>query len=295
MRLRVGFRPLSRTFAFRRRAGPGREPPGFFLDPSSHPSVGPSRGPSATSTVLGMSTCPAAIQALVDHVETRSDLRSGRRRAAEWAAVEPDLTGFPSPAAVAAAIRTAGPTEQDRLVCALLRRAASDDLAQLTVVAGLSRRLGWIVAGWKRAGVPPADLPILEADLVSECWAAVAVTARTMAGGDDPPPRPTPAIVQTAWEQVRGPRRRQLRHAARQETSTPDRPAPAPTVPAGEQLAEVVVSAVRSGRLSLTGARLVYATRVAGWSVIETAERLDCSPQSVRTRRARAEHRLAAA
>lgn len=243
-----------------------------------------------------MTTCPAAIQALVDHLEALSIRPASRRRALGWAACEPILSGRSTPARLAEAIRAAGPVDQDALVGALLRLAAKDDLAQLTILAGLSRRLGWIVAGWKRAGVPGSELLTLESDLVSEGWMAVAAIARGIGSGEDPPPRPAMAIVQQAWQQVRGPRRRQRRHDARHESSVDQCPAPAgPTVPAGEALAAAIVSAVRSERVSVTGARLVFATRVAGWTVAETAERLGCSTQSVRTRRARAEQRLTAA
>lgn len=75
----------------------------------------------------------------------------------------------------------------------------------------------------------------------------------------------------------------------------PAAPAGEDLLSAGEELAAVIVSSVRAGRVSVTGARLVFSTRVAGWTVAETAERLGCSPQSVRTRRARAEHHLTAA
>lgn len=242
-----------------------------------------------------MNACPPAIQALVDHLEALSVRRSSCRRVAGWAATEPVLCGYPTPAHVAAAIRIARPIEQDALVGALIRLAAEDDLAQLTVVAGLSRRLGWIVTGWRRAGVPPGELGELESDLLCGCWMAVAALARSFGGGGEVPPRLAMSIVQTAWQEVRAPRRRQRRHDSRRDGSiTQPRSQPA-VAPAGEELATVIVSAVKARQVSVTGARLIFATRVAGWSVTETAERLGCSPQSVRTRRARAEQRLAAA
>ncbi len=254
-------------------------------------------GPISPLILPGMNSCPAAIQGLVDHVEAVSVGRSTRRRAAGWATRDPLLADCRSPADLAQAIRSARPGGQDRLVAALVGLADGDDLAQLTVVAGLSRRLGWIVAGWRRSGVAPAELAVLESDLVSECWAAVASAARDAAQGGDLPPSPAMALVQSGWDRVRAPRRRMLRAQARTVTdANADRAGTeAPAVPAGEELAAVIVSSLRSGQVSVTGARLVYATRVAGWSVTEMADRLGCSPQSVRTRRARAEQRLAAA
>lgn len=242
-----------------------------------------------------MNSCPAAIANLVGHLDALSTRRSARHHLAVWANAEPILSTYATPASLAAGIRSARPAEQDALVAALVRVAAGDELAQLTVVAGLSRRLGWIVAAWRRAGVAPVELTALEADLVAECWIAVADLARRVRGGESPPPRPAMRVMQTAWQQVRGPRRRQRRRDARRDHSIRDLPAPAASPPAGEELAAMLVSAVKARRVSVTGARLVFTTRVAGLSVAETAERLGCSPQSVRTRRARAEHRLAAA
>lgn len=240
-----------------------------------------------------MNTCPPAIQALVEHLAAVSASRSARQQSRLWAAAEPILDRYSRPADVAAAIRSARPAHQDELVSALIGVAAGDELAQLTVVAGLSRRLGWIVTGWRRAGVPQDELRTLEADLVAECWAAVASLARKPPDVD-PPSRAAMWLVQTAWQKVRGPRRRQRRLDNRR-APLPGCQAPAVSAPAGEELTAVIVSSVRSGRMTVNGARLVFATRVAGWSVAETAERLGCSPQSVRTRRARAEHRLTAA
>ncbi len=266
-------------------------------------AVGSDSGSAPTSTLIlpGMSTSPPAIQGLVDHLEAVSASRSARRRCLDWAAAEPALSGYRCPAVLSDAIRTSRPGVQDELISALVRLAAHDDLAQLAAVAGLSRRLDWIVTSWRRAGVPAGELRTLESDLVSECWAAVAVLARAVGDDGGLPPRPALAIVQTAWEQVRGPRRRQRRHDARQTPGPVGVTALPPAAPAGEELqsageelAAVIVSSVRSGRLSVTGVGLVFATRVAGWTVAETAERVGCSPQSVRTRRARAEQRLTA-
>lgn len=189
---------------------------GFFSDPTFSPTFSPGSAPTSTLILPGMSTSPPAIQGLVDHLEAVSASRSARRCCLDWAAAEPVLAGHRSPAVVADAIRTARPGVQDELISALVRLGAHDQLAQVTVVAGLSRRLGWIVTTWKRAGVPGDELRTMESDLVSECWAAAAVLARAVADGGGLPPRPAMAIVQTAWEQVRDPRRRQRRHDARQ-------------------------------------------------------------------------------
>ena len=237
-----------------------------------------------------------AIEDLVAHLELIASTAQARNHIQRWADTNPTLCGYSSAAEVSAAIRSASPTAQDALVEALLNLAEDDHLAQLTVVAGLSRRLGWVVARWARAGLPESEVAVLESDLVSECWAAVALTAANCAQGRTVPPRPPMALVQLAWQRVRGARRRQLLRDARQvplgeKMAGPDAPE---TRRADVELAGEIVAAYRAGRLTLTAARLIFATRVAGLAPAEAAQLLGCSPQSVRTRRSRAERRLVA-
>lgn len=216
----------------------------------------------------------------------------GRRATSRWVSLEPGLAPVLSPGGLAARIAAAAPGEQDRLLTALLRVAGADELAQLTVVAALAPRLGRVVAGWARAGVPSGELAELGSDVVSACWAAVAAAAGEMAAGGPAPPRPGLVLVDRAREPVRVERRRHRRHLP---VPLEGVAAPAAGGPGGvELLAGAVTDAVIAGRLSVSSARLVYATRVAGLSVAETAQRLGCSPASVRTRRARAERRLTA-
>lgn len=237
-----------------------------------------------------------AIEDLVAHLELVARTGQARNHVQRWADTNPTLSGYRSAVEASAAIRAGRPSAQDALVEALLHVAEEDHLAQLTVVAGLSRRLGWVVARWARAGLPESDVAVLEADLVSECWAAVALTAASCAQGRPVPPRPAMALVQLAWQRVRGARRRQVLRDARQvpigeNLSWPDVPE---TGRADVELAGEIVAAYRAGRLTLTAARLIFATRVAGLAPAEAAQLLGCSPQSVRTRRSRAERRLVA-
>ena len=157
----------------------------------------------------------------------------------------------------------------------------------------LSLRLGWVVAGWERAGIAACDVADAEAELVAACWAAIA------AASDTPPPgRPGLVLVDRAWGQVRTIRRRDRRRDSRL-VALPDG---VPVVvacggwgrPSLEVLAGEVTGAVTAGRLGLRPARAVYLTRVAGLSTGEAGARLGCGAATLRTMRARAEHALAA-
>ena len=238
------------------------------------------------------SSCCGAIAVVVDHVASAGSSREARRAYRRWADLQPDLAGFGSPASVAAACRAARGADQDRLIAAVLGVAAGDGWAQLTVLAGVAGRLGWVVAGWARAGVAPSDVADLESELVAACWAAIVAAA----DGDSPPPdRPGLVLVDRAWSQVRTGRRRQRRHDTHDVPLPADLPAAARDGrPVLEVLAGEVTGAVTSGRLGLRPARAVYLTRVAGWSTIEAGGLLGCGAASLRTLRARAEHALAA-
>jgi hypothetical protein len=231
-----------------------------------------------------------AVCAVVDHVASAGVGRRARRAAVRWASAEPALARFGSPAEVAAACRAARGGDQDRLLVALLRVAEGDEWAQLTVLAGVAGRLGWVVAGWARAGLPPWELADAEAELVARCWAAIA------ACGQGPPPcRPGLVLVDAAWEQVRAGRQRQRRYGARCCPMPTDLPAVTDAgLPVLDRLAVRVTEAVLDDRLSLRQARAVYLTRVAGLSTLEAGELLGCGPGVLRVMRSRAERRLAA-
>jgi DNA-directed RNA polymerase specialized sigma24 family protein len=235
------------------------------------------------------------IAAVVRHVETASGGRAGRLAMCRWTAIEPAFACWPSAAGVADSCRSAPPVAQDGILQALLRAAARDDLARLTIVSGLSRRLVSVTAGWARAGIPGNELLVLEADLVAECWATVATLADRIAAGSACPPRLGLFLVDRACETVRVPRRRERRDATRQV------PWGSVKLPAGpsrtiiDRLAFEIAAAVRSGRITASAARPVFLTRVAGFDVAEAAAHLGCSPAVVRALRSRAERQLAPA
>jgi DNA-directed RNA polymerase specialized sigma24 family protein len=178
---------------------------------------------------------------------------------------------------------------------AILSIADGDHLAQLTAVACLSRKLGAVVAGWRRGGASATDIEALEADLVSEAWSAVANAAALLAAGAPPPPRLGLVLVDSARHAVRGPRRRELRAAGREvHLDDLDGFGCAAERPANERLASEIVAAVRAGRLSAKAVAPVFLTRVAGFSPEEAGKRLGMSPAVLRATRSRAERRLVA-
>lgn len=264
---------------------------GFFPNPTFGPAFGPDVDPSTGPIVAAMATTHSPIDALVSHIDLVSPTSQARRACARWGSADPSLAGFRRPAEVAAAIRCGQPSVQDDLVARLLAVGARDELAQLTIVAGLSRRLGYVVARWRRAGVPAGALDQLEADLVAECWRVVSAAGRTGPGGSPS----AMAVVQAAWQAARAPRRAELRRAARTDCLDDTHPATGERSNRSreDQMAELVLDAYRGRQVSFSGARLVFTTRVAGLPVSDVAARLGCSPQSVRTRRARAERALA--
>jgi hypothetical protein len=242
--------------------------------------------------VAAMTFSGGALSVVVDHVAGVGSGRPARLCWARWARAEAVLAGFGNPAAVAAGCRAARGADQDVLVSALLAVAAGDEWAQLTILAGLADRLGWVVSGWARGGMPAAVLADAEAELVGACWAAIA----SLAGGP-PPGRPGLVLVDRAWETVRTGRRRQRRLEDRLVSWPVAVAAAAAAVgprPALEVLAGVITDAVSTGRLSVPAARAVYLTRVAGLPTAEAADLLGCGPGVLRAVRSRAERRLAA-
>jgi DNA-directed RNA polymerase specialized sigma24 family protein len=240
--------------------------------------------------VAVMPAASDAIANLVAHVESLSNGRAARRPVAD-----PDGGACLSPGGMAAEIRGARGAEQDRLVLEALAVESADGRAELTVLAGLSERLGGVVAGWRRAGVTAAEVEVMAADLVSSAWIVVDALARDVRVGAVVPARLAWHVVDEAREQVRVPRRRERRAAA---ASVPFDAvvgwAAGTEAHGGERLTGVLVDAVREGRLSRGAAASVFMTRVAGWKVAETAQRLGCAEVSVRVARMRAERHLAA-
>lgn len=235
------------------------------------------------------------IAGLVAHLEATGCTSRSRRRVAGWGITQPVLASYLTAGELAAACRAAPAGAQDSIVTALLCVAAGDELAQLTVLSGLARRLGWVVGGWRRAGVAEVETAVVAADLVAAAWIVTSRMAEEVTRGIPVPDRVGLRLVDEAREMVRVPRRRERRIA---DLSVPLDRMPDTATPGDfvdeESLAAVIAGAVREGKLSRSLAAPVFMTRVAGFGVAETAERLRWSESMVRAMRWRAERRLAA-
>lgn len=227
---------------------------------------------------------------IADHVAVAGTCRPARLAAARWSTTTPALAGLCSPAGIAAAGRAAGPDGQDRILAALLAQAAGDEWAELTVMAVLAPRIGWVVASWVRAGMTAAAVEWWEAELTVAVWTAVRAVMADPAG--PPLDRPGLDLVDTARATVRIGQRRQRRRSARHTDRPDDLSEGAPTAgdvrPAAVVLGGALVDAYRAGQVGLAPARALWMTRVAGYPTDRAAELLGTSPATVRAWRSRA-------
>ena len=151
----------------------------------------------------GMAPTTSLVTSVAGYVAATGNHLAGRQALARWASSQPALRDFSTLAEVVAACRDGAPEQQDRVLGALLRVAHDDQLAQLTVISALGRKLGAAVSSWRRSGASPADLELLQADLVTRCWEVVAATAAAIADGAAPPPRLALELVGQAWDAFR--------------------------------------------------------------------------------------------
>jgi DNA-directed RNA polymerase specialized sigma24 family protein len=242
-----------------------------------------------------MATTTSLITSVTSYVSKTGMHLLGRQALARWSVSQPCLRDYPALADLVAACRDGRPSEQDRLVSALVCVAHGDHLAQLTVIAALSRRLSATVATWRRAGISPADLHALQADLVTRLWEVVARHAAAVRAGTPLPAHLGVELVGQALDELRVQRRRERRAGAHHVYLEHWNGLAAPSCrTAAEGLAEEIASAVRAGRITPRAAAPVFLTRVAGYSSAEAAKRLGVTPASVRAIRSRAERRLVA-
>ena len=245
--------------------------------------------------VAAMSHQQTSIDSVLATADSLGRTRAGRSSLTSWTETDPLLASWDSVGELLAAARAAEPVLQDCIVAALLRPASGDELAQLAVIAVLSRGLGAMVTGWARAGVPVGERRDLEADLVSGCWLAVADLAGRVSAGESVPARVGLRLLDRARQSVRTTRRRQERTDLHLEPLLAACEASAGDRPVCDALAVEIVRAVGDRRITRAEAAQVFLTRVAGFDVAETARRLGTTPGTVRSARSRAERRLAAA
>ena len=263
--------------------------------------------PGSGRFVCGMETFDGPIGALVRHVEMLGVSTAGRRAVRGWLTAEPDLAGlvagagavpagFVSAGAVAAAGRLVCPADQEAIVRCLCRLGPGDELACLTAVSALAGRLASVLAGWSRRGAQAWELDGLACDLVSACWSATAGVAASVASGGSMPASVVWSVLDAAVEEVRVPRRRELRRrAASVPADVAGRCHASLGGRSGEDLlAGLVLDVARSGRLNRRGVTALFLTRAAGWDVAEAAGLLGCSPGVLRALRSRTARLLAA-
>ena len=209
---------------------------------------------------------------------------------AEWAA-DPVLSGFCSLEEVVAEIQLRGrPAESDRILLALLRRAASDNLAAQTVLQALMPGLKSLMSAYRLTGDP---------EEVATAVIEAAFERIRRYPCDRRPARVAANLLQDTrqvlWRD--GCRERRLRLASEPLTEpSAHHPACGPAEGSStDELVQFVVEAVRLGRLRPCGARLILLTRVLDVPIEELAEESGTKALTLRKRRQRAEAALAAA
>jgi hypothetical protein len=216
-----------------------------------------------------------------------------RSALARWADTEPALTIYASPAELVVAAQHRGAHEAQALVDALTERAPTDAWAARTVLHALLPGLAAIsrdhldMVGAPRE--PFADVDDLDHFVVATAYERIADVASEV------PRYRLRTVLDTTWARLRTHARAHRRdHDRRVDIDDVPARSSAPSRSAAEELALILVDAVERRVLRPADARLVYTTRVAGHSLAVVASTLACKQDSLRRRRARAEHVLAA-
>ena len=233
----------------------------------------------------------------LDDEWTRLPWIHDRSIATAWAAAEAVLTTHVTPVDIVQAAQRRGEVEQTNAIVGALLRLADDDRASRAllqaVLPGLRARIRHVGArSAVRRPLPGWDsLDDLGTDMV-----AMAVERIARLAGSSPP-WPAAAIVGGTWRRVRTAAEVALRH---EQLAFPlDEAAEVPVAGSGrstaQELAEELASAVQRQALRPGDARLIYLTRVLGYSPAELAVAGGPDARALRTRRSRAERALLAA
>lgn len=231
---------------------------------------------------------------LLDRLHDEWQYLAGSSRAAQaldaWAS-DSALRGFSNLEEVVAEIQRRGrPAESDRLLLALLRRAAVDNLAAQTVLQALMPGLKSLMSAYQLTGEPEE--------------VATAVIEAAFERIRRYPCERRPARVaanllhdtrQTLWRD--GCRERRLRLATEpfSEEVAPSAACVPPGRSSTDELVHIVAEAVRLGRVRPCGARLILLTRVLDVAIDDLAEEMGTKANTLRKRRQRAEAALATA
>lgn len=215
-----------------------------------------------------------------------------------WAVAEPLLADFETPADVVARCHRRGDPRAGNELLGCLLRLADDELAARTLLQAVLPSLAARAWRWSRRNAVGLgdggvwdDVADVDVEIITHALARI----RELAGTS--PPWPAQSIVEASWSRLRWgaevARRARLDavplgedHEAAIDVS--DGP------PAGQELGEVIVDAVRDGRLRAKDAAVIYTTRVVGITTSEIAARQGRDVRAVRCQRARAERTLVA-
>jgi hypothetical protein len=212
---------------------------------------------------------------------------SSTRQLRRWQTEDAELAPFATLAELRAAIedRSTTPEARDRILLAVVRRAATDDLAARTLLQLLLPGCKAMVGrfGWTD------DMEEVAAAVVAATYDRI----RTY-----PVERRPGRIAANVLLDVK--QRLFWRSPARVPTVCLDEvshsmPAAEPDPHAAAELLDLLHWAVDAGHVSAADAQLIAATRVAGQTVDNLCSRDGEKPQTVRRRRQRAEQRLALA
>jgi len=235
-----------------------------------------------------MDHAPNLFRALEAEWVVLGENNRARARLAAWATREPVLRGFGSPAEVVVfcnARRDVGSAND--VLGALLRVAGSDPLGARAVLQAVLPALAGLARRARAATVSePGDSELWDQEVVALAWEQITALA------DSPPRWPAMAIVNLTWTRLRTAIDRHRRNLWCCAT-VPDEPVHGDVRSTADQLADVLVEAVRRGTISRDAAAVVLRTRVLGFSPAETARATGRSPAWVYKQRERAERSLA--
>lgn len=211
------------------------------------------------------------------------------RSLAGWAS-DPAVRGFSDLEEVVAEIQRRGrPAESDRILLALLRRAAVDNLAAQTVLQALMPGLKSLMSAYRLTGNP---------EEVATAVVEAAFERIRRYPCDRRPARVAANLLhdtrQTLWRDACRERRLRLPMEPLTERAISTM-ASAPHEPSSiEELIDLVAETVRRGGVQPSAARLILLTRVLDVPIEELAVETGTKALTLRKRRQRAEMALAA-
>lgn len=222
---------------------------------------------------------------------------AARAALARWAMTEPALARFSSPAEVVRNCRRRHDADGANVLLAGILRHAHEPLAARTVLqavlpglaAQVRRRTRHSGVLFGDGGVPWESVEDLDGEVVTRALETIAGLAGTSVE------RCPQAIIDAAWVRLRaGAARRERRSqlVVMPLADAPELPA-APDRSAADELAAVIVRAVRDRTLARHDAAVVYTSRVLGHSLGELAAAQGRDVRAVRLQRVRAERLLA--